>query len=639
MKFKKLTAENFLSFKKLSFDFPQTGLHFIGGEVEGGEISNSNGAGKSAALCEALSFGLYGKTIRNVEKDDVVNWNVGKNCVVQVVIEDDDGKEYSIIRFRKDDNYENSLFLLKGKKDLTAADAKRTQELIDEVLGMNFLVFSSAIVFGEKAQRFADARPAEKNEVFDEILILHQFLVAQQTVRADLKQLKEKKQEQEFEVGKSEEGLSVVFEQLKSTNDRLKEFNKSAKETLATVELDKGKCKNLNQDLIKANSRLDRASAAVDKLEDQNQEIFDYVGEVTERRDAALKTLKDKVDSINVNLEITISELDKVDAWFSRPKKAGTRCPSCGQEVTEESLEKTTHHYNAEVARLRGKKQRWQTKYNLAVKFLRAEEEIWQKKFDDGAATKSKLDKTLQEKKQVVQGANIDVVELSSEIKVLKERISSAECSLSREKEQLQKEKADLTTQTNSYRETIAGAKEEIGRINLESKYLNFWIEGFGNKGIKSLLLDEILPALNNRVAFYAATLLDNSIRIMFDTEAMLKSGEARDKFNVKLFQKDHRQIDYKSCSSGEKGRIDAAILLALQSLIFERAGSCSNIVIFDEVFEHLDIVGIERAINLLTEEASDKAIFVISHQNELRDYFDNVITVRKKKGFSVLEV
>ena len=127
-----------------------------------------------------------------------------------------------------------------------------------------------------------------------------------------------------------------------------------------------------------------------------------------------------------------------------------------------------------------------------------------------------------------------------------------------------------------------------------------------------------------------------SKVKIALNTPCVL--GCCGPKFNVKLFKSDGRQTKYKSYSSGEKGRIDSAILLALQSLVFERAGSCSNIVIFDEVFEHLDTVGIERAVNLLSEEAKDKAIFVVSHHNEFQDYFDNFITIRKKKGISVLE-
>jgi len=78
---------------------------------------------------------------------------------------------------------------------------------------------------------------------------------------------------------------------------------------------------------------------------------------------------------------------------------------------------------------------------------------------------------------------------------------------------------------------------------------------------------------------------------------------------------------------------------LALQNLIFSRGANNSNLIIFDEIFEHLDIIGIERTVNLLKEEAKDKAIYVISHQNEFADYFDNVIMIKNEKGISRLEV
>ena len=96
--------------------------------------------------------------------------------------------------------------------------------------------------------------------------------------------------------------------------------------------------------------------------------------------------------------------------------------------------------------------------------------------------------------------------------------------------------------------------------------------------------------------------------------------------------------VVYENCSSGEKGRIDVAILLALQNLIFSRNASNCNLVVFDEVFTNLDITGIERVVNLLREESENKAILVISHQNELKDYFDNQILVVKDGGGSRIE-
>jgi len=79
--------------------------------------------------------------------------------------------------------------------------------------------------------------------------------------------------------------------------------------------------------------------------------------------------------------------------------------------------------------------------------------------------------------------------------------------------------------------------------------------------------------------------------------------------------------------------------LLALQNLIFARSASSSNLVIFDEVFDSLDRIGVERSINLLQEESKNKTIFVISHISDLESYFDNCIIVKNTNGVSSLEI
>ena len=164
-----------------------------------------------------------------------------------------------------------------------------------------------------------------------------------------------------------------------------------------------------------------------------------------------------------------------------------------------------------------------------------------------------------------------------------------------------------------------------------------FWEVGFGNGGIKSFLLDEILPQLNSKANFYASTLLDEDVELFFDTEKAIKSGEMRDKFSV-MVKKGGKVVEYASFSSGEKRRIDVAILLSLQSLVLERSAGHINISVLDEVFDSLDRTGIERVATLLAEESKTKAIYVISHISDFKDFFDKEILVQKTGGYSTIE-
>ena len=78
---------------------------------------------------------------------------------------------------------------------------------------------------------------------------------------------------------------------------------------------------------------------------------------------------------------------------------------------------------------------------------------------------------------------------------------------------------------------------------------------------------------------------------------------------------------------------------LVLQDLVASRSSKRINIAIFDEVFDALDEIGVEKVIELLQELSDEKStILVISHNEHLQSYFTNSWTIVKKDGFSTLE-
>src|SRR5699024_4710894 len=90
----------------------------------------------------------------------------------------------------------------------------------------------------------------------------------------------------------------------------------------------------------------------------------------------------------------------------------------------------------------------------------------------------------------------------------------------------------------------------------------------------------------------------------------------------------------YNSNSTGERKRIDLAISLALQDLVMTRAEGKLNLLLYDEVFDGLDAVGCENAIQLLQEiQEGVPSVFVITHNDILKSYFENTLTVTKRDG------
>jgi DNA repair exonuclease SbcCD ATPase subunit len=636
MKIGELSASNFLSFRTLNFTVPDSGLHFIGGEVKGQAMSNSNGAGKSS-IPEALCFGLYGKTIRNAGKDDIINRAVGKDCVVAVMFESD-GHEYTVFRFRGDSDNANELRLLKGEQDITAGTMNETQDMIDHVLGMNWLVFSNAVIFGENARRFTQAKDSEKKQVFDEIMMFHQYVEAQTRAKDEVKALK-------ATLGENESQLKIVLtsiDQYKASveeeEERLAEARRQKQESLKQVSALQAEVSAILVNIEKSKAELVELERDYSSLNEDNDTLYQSMTALAGEKSDAVREYRTKEDEHNLNLRQHTkdrSELQNIVNGEGVPE--GTRCPHCKQPVTAESKKEMKEHFSAELDKL--------------LKLHEVESEAYLKAKSERERLEREFDQKIGEVTNLRKEYDTQLLKMVGKIDALKQYILSLEGDKTKKEneiqvvegytdkaiEEIEERKKQTLLKMEPLQQKLLDLTTSVERTKGEIEYYEFWVEGFGNTGVKSFLLDEVVPELNRKANYYASMLMDEDIQIEFKTESMLKSGETRDKFNVSITMGEET-VAYENCSSGEKGRIDVAILLALQNLIFSRSANNCNLVVFDEVFEHLDITGVERVVNLLREEAQDKAILVISHQNELRDYFDNQILVVKDENGSRVE-
>jgi DNA repair exonuclease SbcCD ATPase subunit len=637
MIFDKIEADHFMSFKRLAYSYPTKGLYFIGGEKTDSRMSNSNGAGKSA-FTEALCWGLFGKTIRNSDKDDVVNWDEKRNCAVAVSFVDDYEREYTVLRFRKHEEGGNDLFLFQGKKDLTQSDSRKTQEEINKALGMNWLVFSTAVIFGEKARRFAEARDAEKKEVFDEIMMFQSYLEAQQKVKDEKKKVESLISTLEDEISTKQALHEKYVEEADELEDKLGAAKEAQLQSDKQIQSAKKTINSLTRTLKKLVDKMEELDETEKDLRRGDEELQPYRDKMGKARVQELSDIEGQCNKVNEELVVLQSQINEHKKWLSedvKKIKVGMRCAKCKQLVKD--IEEAKKHERAHLKKAEKKYEKINSELTLLKKLFKDKEDEWGEKIEKFDNAKLELETGLREIEKKFHECDKEKIDVEGQIKLAHSEIRNLEETGRKNVERIQselKKKKKYIKELSQRLKEFAKEKEELTEQIL---YLDFWIEGFSNRGIKSLLIDEIIPELNNRIAYYASTLLDDSIRIEFDTETTLKSGETRDKFNIKLF-KDEEEIQYEPCSSGEKGRIDTAILLALQNLIFNRSAKGSTIMILDEIFEHLDIIGIERTVNLLKEESDDKAIFVISHQNELQDYFENSIIIKNEEGISTLE-
>ena len=171
--------------------------------------------------------------------------------------------------------------------------------------------------------------------------------------------------------------------------------------------------------------------------------------------------------------------------------------------------------------------------------------------------------------------------------------------------------------------------EEKISKHRLIVKSIDkydYFYKLFSPTGIIVNILSDAIEYINSRLTVYSEVLLEKDYKINF--------------VKGKISLVDSKGSSYQSLSNGEKRRLDIAIQFALHDYVHTYCGNSVDTMYIDEILDTLDDVGIENIITVLRlklEYCKLARIFVISHNSELKSYFDNVITIVKDGGDSKL--
>jgi exonuclease SbcC len=155
----------------------------------------------------------------------------------------------------------------------------------------------------------------------------------------------------------------------------------------------------------------------------------------------------------------------------------------------------------------------------------------------------------------------------------------------------------------------------------------------FGNNGIRAILIDLLIPAIEDKINTILHKLSDFSIKI--NTQTLNTTGEKTvEGLFITIINPQNEEMDYDSYSGGEKLKIDMAIFEGLASL-----QKC-NWRCFDESILGLDEETISSFINVMnTLQKNVSQVFMISHLPQIKDIFDHKILVQKVSGSSIIKV
>jgi len=136
--------------------------------------------------------------------------------------------------------------------------------------------------------------------------------------------------------------------------------------------------------------------------------------------------------------------------------------------------------------------------------------------------------------------------------------------------------------------------------------------------------------------------LSDYNMSVRFNTQRAYKDSKRKDLMETLdiLISDGSGTRDYETYSGGEAFRINFAIRLALSRILARRAGARLQTLVIDEGFGNQDAAGRQRLIEAINIVKPDfEKILIITHIEELKDYFSNRIEVTKTPTGSRAEV
>ncbi|QEG04182.1 exonuclease [Bacillus phage BC-T25] len=590
LRWKKLIVRNFLAINEAELDLDNQGLVLIDGINHSDPKFRSNGAGKSSLVPDAFSYVIYNITTKGMKADEVVNNKVGKNT--EVILIGTKGEDtYRIERYRKHKVHKNKVKLFRNDTELTAKSAPDTDKLIEEIIGIPYTTFVNSILFAQKDDglgSFALLPDSRKKEVLDSVLKLEIFSVAQVVAKNRVKAKEAEVIGKQHEIEKLEWQLGQVdtleqqdMQHYQNTRNLIQQEQKNLAEVIKQQHDFPAKHFPIVE---KAREDIEELTKKKDSMSTVN--ISTYQNEATQAQQQAMAT-KNDLNNMNREKATLVQNYKKLEM--------STNCPICGSV-----LDPT--HRNQEMSVIKEQLRQVLTNIQTLTPLYEKQEHTYQEKYN-----------VYLEHKAVYDNALKDFREVSDEIHKREQYIQKYEANLQAFKDKVAHIKRNLENlmaipepqprdkDREDIRNKITTAKHELVALEHEKTKLETAVKVYSNEGVKSHVLDLFTPKLNERGNKYLSQLAGSNMELNFSTRTPKRDGGYSEKFDVQLSNKAGGDM-YKANSGGEKKRADLSISLALQDLVIH----LTNVVVYDEVFDGLDEVGVENAIALLKERAKN---------------------------------
>lgn len=656
-----LMVDNFLSFGEKNY------MPFS--KIKGLTVVNSvpaNQGGKTTLTIDAIKFLLHGTTTKTDKNEQVFNIFSGKNELVVRGMIEIEGEEIIIERKMKRSpkkgegwtvvNKVNYYKLLPDgeEEEQNEEDAKRTTLKLKETIG-NEKDFELLVLATERnLDDLIGLTTTESGKVLTRLIGLEVLEMKEAIVRTMYNEFAKKKKSNDFDVITltneiDEDTTKITF------NEELKQM---LNDKLETAKANIVKLNEENDRLLNSKEKIDvvitamnpsklqedidtltiKGKALKSKMEDLGKSITDM---------GIIQFDEDLHYSLTKELSLLTSDKAVKEAEIKRLNKviedliAGGICQSCHRKLDDVDNTEHINKHNEEITKLTDELSVMSNKMTELNSELDVLNET-KAKID--VKNKLELDKDRVEveigslRNQVVAkmndlkkyNLNLEAIEHNKRVDIAVSKVKTDLTVEEHTKEELITKVERVSNELKTLREGIITKTKLIETIKKEEeveKIFKIYIDLIGKKGISKLVLRSVLPIINSEVQRLLEDVTDFEVEIFMD-----------DKNDVQfLINKDNTSKLLKSGSGLEK----TASSLALRAVLGKMSTlPMPNFITFDEVLGKVAAENLDKLKGLF-DRIKDmyEIVFLITHNDLVKDWGDNVLTVNKIDNISKLSI
>ena len=534
-------------------------------------IIGENGAGKSTIL-DALTFALYNKPFRKINKGQLVNSINNKGAVVELEFSLYKNK-YKIVRGIKPNIFE---VYKNGDLINQNADSKDYQEYLEKhILKIGYKSFCQVVVLGSATfLPFMQLPAAQRREIVETLLDL-QIFTTMNTV------LKDKVQKNKEDFIRTEEQKRNVEEKIIIIKKYIEKIEQESKESV----------ENKEKEIEKIDEIIASKKEELKKVEKEYHELSQDISN------------DKKITNENTNLLMLREKIkSKIDMVSEEIKFLETNddCPTCKQRIEESFKLESIEDKNDKL------KEYKDGLFLLKEKIFNNEKEM--QSLNESKEKLAKVKDRFRDISFDLSSTERMKKSIEAEIKSIKKKESTIS------NEEIKDSEEELVKINDIYNELVK--KKDL--YSASSVLLK-------DNGIKSRIIKKYIPIINKLINKYLSD-LNFFVKFELDEEfnEVIKSRH-RDEFSYSSFSEGERM----------KINLSILFTWRMISQL-RNSINTNLLIMDEVFDSSLDSEATEDFMKLLNEFGDKTNVFIISHKTEqLNEKFDNIIRFKKQKNFS----